>query len=236
MRRVITVSDAIRVIGCQGVRREGKWTTVHSGIDPEKVRERKAPDRLKKELGIPSELPIIGNVAALADHKDHITFLRTAKLFLDRGERGCFVIIGEGPERESVEEELQRLGLEDHVRLLGFRNDVPELLSGMDVFLMSSKTEGLGTSILDAMAASVPVVCTDAGGIPELVQNGKNGILCHVEDPQCLSEGLSKLLHDRDLRERFVQNGAATAQEHSFHKMAISVHRIYSSVLEELKG
>ncbi len=234
--RVIAVSDAIRRIGSEGVKQDGKWVTVHSGIDPERVKERKDPERIRHELGVSPGLPIIGNVAALADHKDHVTFLRTARSFLDKGMKGIFVIIGEGPERSVVEAERESLGLKDQVHLLGFRSDALELMSGFDLFLMSSKTEGLGTSLLDALAASVPVVSTNAGGIPEVLTHEKNALLQDVGDHEALAEASIRLLQEPRTREKLVAEGLKTAEENAYSRMAERVHEIYAATLERPKS
>ncbi|MFB6257403.1 MAG: glycosyltransferase family 4 protein [Flavobacteriales bacterium] len=234
--RVIAVSEAIRGIGRKGVRQKDKWVTVRSGIDTSRVQERKDPTRIRKELGLASDIPIIGNIAALADHKDHFTFLRTARTYFDKGKRGVFVILGDGPERSSIEAERHRLGLEDGVRVMGFRDDVLELLSGFDVFLMSSKTEGLGTSLLDAMAASIPIVSTNAGGIPEILCNEQNALLREVGDAKGLAESLVHLLEHPDQREQLVKDGLRTAERYSCQNMAEAVLSVYSSVLDRADG
>lgn len=234
--RVIAVSEATRRIGMDGVKEKHKWVTVHSGVDPDRIQARKDPGRLRKELGLSSDMPLVGNVAALADHKDHSTFLHAAKDLLERKGEGRFVIIGEGPERASVEEGIEDLGLEGKVFLLGYRQDVPELLSDFDIFLMSSKTEGLGTSLLDAMAASVPVLSTNAGGIPEIVEDGVNGVLRDVGDHRGLAQSLMKLLGDEELRGRLIANGLKTAHERSYSRMAQEVLEVYKAVLEKHGG
>lgn len=234
MRCVIAVSEAIREIGREGVKQKEKWVTVHSGIDPELIRERKDPQRISDELGLQKGVPLIGNVAALADHKDHITFLRCARIYFDRGGSGHFVIIGEGPERVHVEEERDRLGLNERVSLLGFRRDLPELLSGFDIFLMSSKTEGLGTSVLDAMASGIPVVSTKAGGIPEMIEDGTNGLLRSVGDLEGLAEALFELGSDPSLRKTLVEAGKRTAGRFSVDRMGEGVLQSYHAVLRKM--
>lgn len=234
VKRVIAVSETIRRIGTEGVKVPEKWSVVHSGIDPERFKGAEGKKgELREELGLVEGIPIIGNVAALADHKDQRTFLATTRKFLDQGGKAHFVIIGEGGERPDLEARISELGLEKNVTLMGFRSDVERLLPGFDVFLMSSKTEGLGTSLLDAMAAGVPVISTDAGGIPEIVQDGENGLLAPVSAPETLSEKLFELLNDNGLRDRFIQRGYETVQRFSYKKMGEKVKRIYDSLFED---
>lgn len=234
VKRVIAVSEAIRRIGTEGVKAPEKWSVVHSGIDPDRFKGREGKKgELKEELGLAEGIPIIGNVAALADHKDQRTFLATARKFLDQGGKAHFAIVGEGGERADLEARITELGLEKNVTLMGFRSDVELLLPEFDVFLMSSKTEGLGTSLLDAMAAGVPVISTEAGGIPEIVQDGENGLLAPVAAPEALSEKLFELLNDDGLRDRFIQRGYETVQRFSYEKMGEKVKKIYDSLIED---
>ena len=113
-----------------------------------------------------------------------------------------FVILGEGELREQLERQVREHHLEKHVLLPGFRTDVLGCLKGFDLFVMSSVTEGLGTSILDAMACGRPVVATTAGGIPEVVRDGENGILVPPRDHEAMAAAIVKLLKDDALRRR----------------------------------
>ena len=147
-------------------------------------------------LGVPKDALVVGNVAALTDHKDHATLIETAALLTQRLPRVFFVIAGEGELREMLEARARALGLAGRVIFAGFRTDLDRLVPSFDVFCLSSHMEGLGTSLLDAMAFARPIVATTAGGIPEAVEDGQTGLLVPPRDPRALAEALTVLLTD----------------------------------------
>ena len=122
-------------------------------------------------------MPVVGNVAALTDHKDHATLVEAMALLRPRSPEARFVIVGEGELRPALEGLARERGASDRVVFAGFRTDLDRLLPAFDVFCLSSRLEGLGTSLLDAMAFARPVVATAAGGIPEAVEDGVTGRL-----------------------------------------------------------
>jgi glycosyltransferase involved in cell wall biosynthesis len=147
-----------------------------------------------RELGIPDDALVVGNVAALSDHKDHRTLVEAAALVVDKNPRVAFVVAGDGELRDELEARARQLGLGPRFVMLGFRRDVDRLLPVFDVFCLSSKLEGLGTSLLDAMCFGRCVVATDAGGIPEVVADGKSGWLVPVGRPEALAAALGEAL------------------------------------------
>ncbi len=124
-----------------------------------------------------------------------------------------FLIFGEGELRPALTRQIKHLGLEHRVSLVGFRPDILSLLKGLDLFVMSSITEGLGTSILDAMAASKAVVGTTAGGIPEAVEHGVTGLLVPPHNAGALAEAILRLLKDEPLRRRMGEAGLARVRD-----------------------
>jgi glycosyltransferase involved in cell wall biosynthesis len=143
-----------------------------------------------------------------------------------------FVILGEGELRESLERQSRDLGLERHVTLAGFRDDVIGVLKSFDVFVLSSLTEGLGTSILDAMACRVPVVGTTAGGIPESVVDGVTGLLVPPRDEAALATAMTSLLKDPARRASFAEAGLKRVSESfSVERMVAETVRVYERFL-----
>jgi glycosyltransferase involved in cell wall biosynthesis len=155
-----------------------------------------------RALGLPQTAEVVGNVAALTGHKDHATLLEAAALVVPRRPEARFVIVGEGERRAELEARTRALGLAERVVFAGFRDDVDRLLPAFDVFCLTSHLEGLGTSLLDAMAFGRPVVATAAGGIPEAVEDGVTGVLVEPEDADGLAGALDGVLEDIDLRRR----------------------------------
>lgn len=167
---VIAVSEAVkRVLAADGVPPD-RITVIPDGIDPEEVRAA-AVHRLgiRARLGLPPSTPLAANVAALVDHKDHRTLVRAAAHARAARPELHWVIAGEGDMRPAVEREIAAHGLGDRVHLLGYIPEADALIREADVFVMSSKEEGMGSVILHALALERPIVATAAGGIPEVL-------------------------------------------------------------------
>jgi glycosyltransferase involved in cell wall biosynthesis len=149
-------------------------------------------------------------VGRLKAPKDFLTLVRALAALPE----GSFeaLIVGDGPDRGAVEEEIRRLGLEKRVQLVGERSDVPALLADADLFVLPSRSEGLPVSVLEAMAAELPVVASGVGGLPELVVDGETGILVPPGAPEPLAAALGRLVEDRDLRRRFGAAGRTRAE------------------------
>jgi glycosyltransferase involved in cell wall biosynthesis len=123
------------------------------------------------------------------------------------------MIVGEGPDRRELEQEIRRLGLTSQVQLAGERRDVPKLLARADFFVLSSASEGLPVSVLEAMAAGLPVVAARVGGVPEVVLDGRTGVLFRPRDPEELAAALERLVAQPALRRRLGSAGRARAEE-----------------------
>jgi glycosyltransferase involved in cell wall biosynthesis len=151
-------------------------------------------------------------VGRLKAPKDFLTLIRAFAALPE----GSFeaLIVGDGPDRGAVEDEIRRLRLEERVRLVGERSDVPALLADSDLFVLSSRSEGLPVSVLEAMAAELPVVASRVGGLAELVVDGETGILVPPGDIPALSAALGDLVNDRELRRKLGAAGRARAEAH----------------------
>jgi glycosyltransferase involved in cell wall biosynthesis len=207
----ICASDAIRrmLVG-DGVQKS-RTVTVHEGIDLARVKAA-PPAELHKDLWLPHHSPIVGNVAALVPHKGQRYLVEAASSLLRDQPDARIVIAGEGELRPALEQQIHHHHLEKHVILAGFRPDVLSVHKAFDVFVMSSVTEGLGTSLLDAMACRKPIVATNVGGIPEVVVDGETGVLVPPRDPEALAAAIGRLLGDPQLRERMGAAGLERVQ------------------------
>lgn len=205
IKAILCVSEAIlKMIESDIHNKNILLQTVHSGIDTE-VKGDGEKGRLRKVLGLSPDVTIVGNVAALAPHKDHYTFIDTALHFKD--EPGlAFVIIGSGPLNEEIHQYAKDKKA-TNVYFAGFHKNISEWWPDLDVFLFTSKTEGLGTSVLDALRYGIPVVSTNAGGIPEIISHGESGLLSEVGDSASLAEGVRAILNDVPLRSRLIAGG-----------------------------
>jgi glycosyltransferase involved in cell wall biosynthesis len=195
----ICASEAIRrMVVADGVP-EARVVTVHEGIDLDRI-DAAPPADLHSELWLPHQAPIVGNVAALVPHKGQRHLIDAAAIVVQKVPDARFVIAGEGELRPQLERLIKEHHLEKHVFLAGFRPDILSVHKAFDIFVMSSITEGLGTSLLDAMACGKPIVATTAGGMPEVVADGRTGILVAPRDHQAMAAALVTLLSDETAR------------------------------------
>src|SRR6185436_3220632 len=191
----IAASEAIRqMLIADGVPAD-HTITVHEGIDVEHVTAA-PPVNVHAAFWLPHQAPVVGNVAALVPHKGQRYLIDAAHLVVQEMPDVRFIILGEGELREHLEKQVHEYHLEKHVLLPGFRTDVLGCIKGFDLFVMSSVTEGLGTSLLDAMACGRPIVATRAGGIPEIVEDGVNGTLVPPRDAAALAAAIVRALKD----------------------------------------
>jgi glycosyltransferase involved in cell wall biosynthesis len=226
----ICASEAIRqMLVADGVPPE-RAVTVHEGIDLDRV-DAAPPAKLHEELWLPHHAPVVGNVAALVPHKGHRHLIEAAAAVVRQVPDTRFVIAGDGELRQGLERQIREHHLEKHVLLAGFRPDVLSLHKAFDVFVMSSVTEGLGTSLLDAMACGKPIVATSTGGIPEVVIDGQTGILVPPRDHDAMAAAIVKLLKDPQLRARMGAAGLhRVRQKFSADRMVKDTLRVYQRV------
>jgi len=228
--QIVAISNCIA-----GVMRDfgvapARLSVVYSGIDPSRFNVRPLP---RAALGVPEDAPLLANVAALVDHKDHATLLAAMPEVLRTIPVLRLVIAGEGASRPQLEAQTARLGIEHAVTLLGRRDDVPRLLRASDAFVLSSKGEGLGTSILDAMACELPVVATDAGGIPEMVAHEQTGFLVPAQDPGALAQAIIRVFQDRETARAVASGGYKLVHERfTVDRMVEGNLRVYEKVLD----
>jgi L-malate glycosyltransferase len=207
----IASSGAIRDLLIQdGVAAE-QVVTVHEGIDVERIAGVEAAN-VHEAFWLPHGAPVVGNVAALVPHKGQRHLLDAMPLVIQEVPDARLVILGEGELRPQLEHQVKHLHLEKHVVLPGFRADVLSLIKGVDLFVMSSETEGLGTSLLDAMAAGKACVGTRVGGIPEVIDDGVTGLLVPPRDPPALATAIVRLLNDPEERASMAKAGLARVQ------------------------
>ena len=210
INRLICVSKAIKEVMEPSINDKSKLAVVHSGVDARRFKGVVSDGRLREEFNIPADYVLIGNVSALAPHKDYPTFIATAKSLIQGGLKAKFLAVGEGPSRKEVIQAIKDSEMEEHIILCGFREDIPVVLRELDLFLMTSTTEGLGTSLIDALASELPIVATNAGGVGEIIQNQVNGMLCKVGSVDQLAGAVRILLSDQEMQQRFKASGLET--------------------------
>lgn len=182
-----------------------KTITIHNGLDVKPFDE--APvGVIRRELRISSHAPVMTTVGNLREPKAHDVLIEACRLVRKQGFDFHLLLVGDGKMRPMLERLVTEAALSQQVHFLGRRLDIPAILADSDLKVLSSRWEGLPGAIMEAMAARLPVVATDVGGIPELVKHGHTGLLCRPGDPMSLASGIIQLLGDSRLRR---QMGAA---------------------------
>jgi L-malate glycosyltransferase len=219
LRKILCVSDFIKNLIEPHIHNSDiDIVTVHSGVDLEAIKVKKGI--LRAEHAIGEDQIVVANTSAIAEHKDYFTFADVAfKLNGLHPGKFVFFAIGTGPLIGKLKKYCSDLGFPpDILFFTGFRKDLDELWPDIDIFLFPSKTEGLGTSILDAFRYEVPVVATDTGGIPELIEDRKTGLLCPVGEVNELAKAVQLLASDTNLKKELVA-GAKVHLEHFDRKI-----------------
>jgi glycosyltransferase involved in cell wall biosynthesis len=232
----IAASEAIRVMLVADGVPEDHTVTVHEGIDVDHVVAAQ-PVNVHEAFWLPHGAPVVGNVAALVPHKGQRHLIEAARLVVQEIPDARFVILGEGELRDQLERQIHEHHLEKHVLLPGFRTDVLGCIKGFDVFAMSSVTEGLGTSLLDAMACARPIVATRAGGIPEIIEDGFNGLLVPPRDHTEMAHVIVRMLKDAGLRRQLGEAGFARVRERfTVERMVAQTSEVYARVAGRLRA
>ena len=213
-----------------------RTTIVYEGIDLGHVTAAPSLD-IHKEFSLPDGAPIVGNVAALVPHKGQRYLVDAAALVLQHIPDARFLIVGSGELELSLQHQIKQRYLERHVILTGFRPDILSLHKGFDLFVMSSVTEGLGTSALDAMACGRAVIATRTGGLSEVVDHDETGLLVPVSDPKALADAIVRLLTDPTLRERYGRASVERAyQQFSADRMVDETAAVYTDLVDRRRA
>jgi glycosyltransferase involved in cell wall biosynthesis len=215
---------------------------IHHGIDMDRFKpEGDKRHRVRTELGIGEDELVVGIVGRLQESKGHLQFLEVAKRVLPDFPRTRFVIVGEATRGEDEEanailEKIEGAGLGDRMILTGYRDDVPDVLGAMDVFLFPTHSEAFGLVIVEAMAMGVPVVSADCDGVPDIVVEGETGLLADPRDVTALTDAIGSLLEDDELRKSFGQSGMRRARElFSEDRMCGEMEDLYKDLIARIR-
>ena len=184
---------------------------VHSGIDPQRFMQATG-DHLLSEFNIKEKQKVVINVAHLAEHKGQKYLVRAIPRVLAKLPDTRFFIIGKGELMEKLKKTASGLGLKKELIFTGFRDDVAGFYQIADLYVMSSVQEGLGTAVLDALALAKPVVATRAGGLPEIIHDGKTGRLVAPADPEALADGIVEMLTRAQAAKAMANEGQSMVQ------------------------
>jgi glycosyltransferase involved in cell wall biosynthesis len=206
--------------------------TLYHGIDPAAI-PRWRPDGVRTELGIRETAPLVVTVANLRAEKGLDVLLVAADLVRQKVPNVRFVIVGHGLLEAQLREHARRLHLDQTVLLTGYRADAPRIAAASDVFALSSIYEGLSIALIEALALGRPAVVTDAGGLPEIVRHGEEGLVVRRGEPHDLAAGLITLLLDPELRKRFGGRAAKRAASFDIRPAVVHMEEVYGRLLSE---
>ena len=250
--QLIAVSKAIvRKIEDEG-RVGAPVTLIYNGVDLQRYVDQEACCTLHEEYDIPDGAPIVGVVARLEPEKGHPTLLEAWPRVLERVPNAHLLIVGEGSRREALEAQAQELGLmqlqaspsgaataavrpttPNSVTFTGRRDDIPSVTAALDVAVLPSYREAQGLSILEAMALSRPVVASNVGGIPEMIENGETGLLVPPHDAEALGDAIARLLSDHPLADTLARAGHDLVYERFCVELMVrAIETIYDESVE----
>jgi glycosyltransferase involved in cell wall biosynthesis len=232
--RVVGVGQSVRraLIANEGFP-AARVGVIFNGIDMYQFTVRRDREAVRRELGLGPENLVILQVARLDPLKDHATAIRVINHLAHRNPDSRLILVGQGPEETAIREKVEAWGLTDRVRFLGLRTDVARLLSAADLFLLTSVSEGIPLVLIEAMAAGLPVVSTDVGGVGEVVEDGRTGLLAPSGDDGALAEKVLLLARDPAECERMGRAGRVRAETmFSERQMHAAYLRLYGEMLE----
>jgi glycosyltransferase involved in cell wall biosynthesis len=233
-----------RLIGCGAavgnalIENEGlpaaRVETIYNGVDLDALSQPEAGARLRirQEFGFDQRQFVVVQVARLHELKDHQTALRAFDRVRDAIPDARLLLVGEGDQRSAIEASVASLGLHQHVVLAGSRNDVADILAAADAFLMTSISEGIPLTIIEAMAARIPVVSTAVGGIPEMIKNAQTGFLAPSGDVEFLAAALIHLhRHPNEALAMAQRASEAAWAKFSLDGMLAGYRKVYHEIM-----
>ncbi len=232
----LAISSGVRDVLVHGGVDAERVALVPSGVDLDILRARRDRLAVRRELGLSPNATVVGTVAALTKNKAVHDLVQALRFVAEHVQDVRLLVVGEGPARAEIETLVERLGLRERVVLLGFRDDVLDMLAAFDCFCLPSRVEGLGTSIMDAQTLGVPVVATRTGGVPDLVDDGETGLLVPPGNPDLLGGALVRMLRDPGLRARCVERARQGAGRYDYRNMVRDTLSAYHALVRDTAG
>ncbi|OGR53101.1 MAG: hypothetical protein A2049_05120 [Elusimicrobia bacterium GWA2_62_23] len=241
---VIAISDAVRDILLKAGVPEEKVAVVNSTIDLDDTPwspgefpayRSAARQALAAELGIPAAAFWAGSLIALVPHKDPENLVRAAAEVLKSFPEAYFLVAGEGPLADKTAHLARMLKIQDHFRLIGYRSDPYKVLAALDLFVLASCEEGMGSVLVEAMNAGLPLVATTAGGITDVIEDGANGLTVPPRDHEALANAALRVMKDASLRERLAAEAHRRREDFSSPRMAALTLKCYETAIENFK-
>ena len=232
--RIIAVSNASADAFKDMKNRDKKLMVINNSLD---MNEFKVTEDIRGELGISSDDIIIGIVGQISRLKGHDVFLRAASIILEKNKNVKFLVVGNirrERDQELCEELINRLNIREHVVFTGYRQDIANIMSAIDILAFPTLKESFGRSAIEAMALGKPVVASNVGGVPEIVIDGKIGILVSPGDAEELANGLLELITDKKKREDMGKEGFKVVREKfDIKDMMNRIENVYKELLRK---
>ena len=234
---MIAVSDSLRQMAIDLGVDIDKVCVIPNGVDLSRFDDRPDPNRLRTELGLPAATPLVGSVGRISKVKGLEHFLEAAAMLAPRFPDARFLVVGQANADEHEYENLlkvraDQLGLTGRVIFTGLRSDVPAVMASLTVSVMPSLNEALSNSLLESMAAGVPLVATRVGGTTEAVVDGVSGLLVEAGDSEALADSIARLLDDPPLARRLGRAARNTIEEQfSIERMVQATKALYQDLL-----
>lgn len=238
--RIVTTAEAIRRLLVERLRvSPSKVVSVPTGVDLGELHpSRVDPFSFREELGLDPATPLLGMIAVLRSWKGHLVFLEALRRVRESHPDVRAVLVGEGPFRRAIQDAIQCHGLEQCVHLLGHREDVAEILGGLDVVVSASTAaEGIPQALLQALAMQRPVVASDVGGVPEVIRPGETGRLVPPGNPDALGRAILEVLADRAGARRMAAQGRTLVESgYSLQVMGERMEQVYRGLIADGPG
>jgi glycosyltransferase involved in cell wall biosynthesis len=213
-------------------------SVIHSGVDLQRFSKgAKQRTEKRKELGFSPHSLVVGYVGWLIPIKGVTYLVNAMAKIVEQHPKSLLVLVGKGDDKGEEEiklkEQVERAGLADKVRFLGWRPDVDEIMGCFDIFVLPSLNEGMGRVLVEAMAAGLPIVASRVGGIPDLVKHGENGLLVPPANASALEQAISDLLSDKARMKSMGETGKRMCRPYSLEAMVEQIDNLYSRLLGE---
>jgi glycosyltransferase involved in cell wall biosynthesis len=233
LNKIVCVSDFIKRLMQTNCSMNEKLITIHSCIDYSKYQNIVVDVELKKELNLNEDSVIIGMTSAFVGHKDYPNFIRASRIVFQKYSQSIFICVGDGILKSEMESLVKKYGMIQNFRFVGFQKNVVSYMKLFDIFILSSKMEGLGSSILEAKAMGLPVIATKAGGIPEIIKDGFDGILVEPQNSESLAQAIIRLIENKNERLLLGKNAMESVKENDLLNYGNKYLELFKQLLVE---
>ncbi len=214
---------------------EKKVRVIRLGFELERFNDVAKKDEWRKELGIAENEHLLGIVGRLVPIKNIAMSIRVLKHLNEKEKRYHLSIVGDGPERGTLERLTEHLGIQDYVHFMGWKTQVNEIYGNIDALMLTSINEGTPVAIVEAMASGVPVIATNVGGVGDLVEHERNGLLCPSHDEPAMVAFISTLFAQQDVHETLIKNARAFAfSVYGYKRLVNDIDKLYQAECERI--